>query len=479
MRLPSLCLCFCLVACAGGPARPVPLTLAITNVNVVDVEAGSVVQDRTVVVEGDRITAILDGDAPRPARAQIVDGRGRYLIPGLWDMHVHLFRHDPRASNEATWFPLFVANGVTGVREMFTNFEDLPILQGWRREFKAGRIAPRIPAAGQLIDGANPIRKGSLSAASPEQGRALVREIRHRGGDFVKVYTGLNRDTYLAIADEAKKSGLPFAGHVPTSMRVAEAAALGHKSQEHFGYVERDCSRSDRSIAEWEAVRAIRVGQYDRTVLAEYDAQRCRALFDTLAANGSWMTVDLVVRASLLEEPRWSESPNLRFIPAWIRAGWLAARPAGGRPAEQLERRRGREQLKARMTSGARAAGVPLLAGTDVGNPYLVPGFSLHENLELMVSEAGFSPAEALRTATINPARFLGLESSAGSIAAGKAADLVLLDRDPLQDIRNTTQIAAVVANGRYLDRAALDALLLQAETAAAESRDPAGGAVQ
>jgi imidazolonepropionase-like amidohydrolase len=360
-----------------------------------------------------------------------------------------------------------VANGVTGVRDMFTNFEDFAILQDWRRQFDAGRIAPRIPAAGMLVDGAKPIWPGSLSAADPAQGRALVREIKRRGGDFVKVYTRLDHATFLAIADEANTLGIPFAGHVPTSARVAEASALGQRSMEHFGYVERDCSKTDRSIADWDAVRASGVGQYDRHVLAEYDPARCRALFDTIAKNHNWMTVDLILRAPSLEEPRWTQSPHLRYIPASIRADWDASRPPGGRPEEQVQRRQGRERLKAAMVSAAREAGVPILAGTDLGNPYLVPGFSLHENLELMVRDAGFSPAQALRAATIEPAKYLGMQASAGSVAVGKLADLVLLERNPLADIRNTQAIAAVVQNGRYLDRPALDALLVQAEAAA------------
>jgi hypothetical protein len=473
-----LLVCLLLVGCAHDSVRPratTPAPLAITHVNVVDVVTGSILADRTVVVSGHRIVAVQAASSALPRGALRVDGRGRYLMPGLWDMHVHLFRHNPRASNDASWFPLFVANGVTGVRDMFTNFEDLPILQDWRRQYDAGRIAPRIPAAGTLVDGAKPIWPGSLSAADPEQGRALVREIQRRGGDFVKVYSRLDHATFLAIADEANRLGIPFAGHVPTSVRNTEASALGQRSLEHFGYVERDCSKSDRSIDDWEAVRASAVGQYDRHVLAEYDPARCRALFDTIAKNHNWMTVDLVLRAQTLEEPRWSQSPNLRYIAPLIRKNWDASRPPGGRSQDQIERRQGRERLKARMVSAAREAGVPILAGTDVGNAYLVPGFSLHENLELMVSDAGFSPAEALRAATLEPARYLGMEASAGSVAVGKLADLVLLERNPLTDIRNTQAIVAVVQNGHYLDRRALDALLVEAETVANRPSPPAG----
>lgn len=216
MRLVILCLL--LVGCANEPFQPIkapPPTVALTHVNVVDVISGSIIADRTVIVAGNRIAAVLPGTGRVPRNAKKIDARGRYLIPGLWDMHVHLFRHNPRASNDGSWFPLFVANGVTGVRDIFTNLEDLPILQEWRRQFDNGRIAPRIPLAGQLVDGAKPIWKGSLSAASPEQGRALVRLIKDRGGDFVKVYTRLDRETFLAIADEAKKQNFPFAGHAP------------------------------------------------------------------------------------------------------------------------------------------------------------------------------------------------------------------------------------------------------------------------
>ncbi len=475
MRLVILCLL--LVGCTSErvqQTKPLTPAVALTHVNVVDVVSGSIIPDQTVIVAGNRIAAVLPGAGRVPRNAKTIDARGKYLIPGLWDMHVHLFRHNPRASNDQSWFPLFVANGVTGVRDMFTNLEDLPILQEWQRQFNDGRIAPRIPAAGQLVDGARPDWKGSLVAANPEPGRAHVRMIKDSGGDFVKVYSRLDRETFLAIADEAKKQNIPFAGHVPDIVRVAEASDLGQKSLEHTSGIDRDCDRSGRSFAEWREVRASGPGQYDRQVLAEYDPDRCRALFAKLARNGTWMTIDLVVGAAGREELRWSESPNLRFISDWIRADWLASRPAEGRRTEQLERRRGRDRLKAAIASGARSAGVSILAGTDVGNPNLVPGFSVHENLELMVSEAGFSPAEALRAATIDPARFLDMEASAGSVATGKMADLVLLDRNPLQDIRNTTSIIAVIQNGRFLDRASLNALLIEAERAASALKKPA-----
>jgi hypothetical protein len=471
IRVPGIAGVLLLAACAIGPARhPAPPagSLALTHVNIVDVRSGRVLADSAVIVAGERIA--YTGPMPVPRRwrgVDAVDSRGKYVIPGLWDAHVHLFRHDPPSSREDTWFPLFVANGVTSVREMFTNFDDLPSLRALRAQVAAGRIGPRIRLAGQLVDGPSPIWPGSIVAGSPDEGRAVVRRIKAGGGDFVKVYSLLSRETYYAIADEAGRQHIPFAGHVPDSVRVLEASRAGQRTLEHAWNIDRDCSRSDRSLEAWSVIRRRSGAEYNQHIIGEYDAAKCKDLFAALARDGTWMTVDLVLRAPNLEEPRWTQSPNLQYVPRSTIDRWHAQRAPGSRPPAVMQRVAAREAIKTGIIAGLHAAGARLLAGTDVGNPYLVPGFSLHEDLELMVTEAGMSPLAALRTATLNPARFAGMEASLGTVEAGKLADLVVLEANPLDDIRNSTKIAAVVANGRYHDRAALDALLGEARRAA------------
>jgi len=467
-----------LCACAGvGDMAPIEVpSVAIHRVAVIDVENGTIMADQTVLLAGNAIQSVQpSARVSIGAGTEVVDGRGKFLVPGMWDMHVHLFRHSPRFSEADTAFLLFVANGVTGVRDMFTNMEDLAILQVLRRQVAEGRPGPWVASAGPLVDGEDPRWAGSIVAATPAQGRAAVREIKAKGGDFVKVYSKLSRETYFAIADEARLQGLPFAGHVPDAIRALEASNAGQKSIEHTQNLERDCSGTDRDLPGWLEIRKQGRLAYTRRTLDEYDPERCRALFELMARNRTWMVLDpVLVRSSIMRDPRWRESPHLKYVPKWVRTSWssqTAAPPSPNSDEAKLVEQFAR--TKASITAGLLAAGAPLLSGTDVGNPYLVPGFSLHENLELLVAESGFSPLAALQTATIGPARFLGLESSAGSILPGRRADLVLLYENPLADISNVRSVRAVILNGRHLDRAALDSLLEQAERIAASSIEP------
>lgn len=481
MKKSSLLLIISLLL-ASVPARggaPIATTgLAFTHVNDVEVESGRLLKDRTVLIYEDRVRAVVPAGRARLARGtRVVDATGKYLIPGLWDMHVHLFRHvDPPRTHTETFFPLFVANGVTGVRDMFTNFEDFPLLQEMRRDIASGRLTgPRIAAAGVMVDGTRPgtdapSRPGSLVAHNGAEARAVVREARARGLDFVKVYSVLPREAYFAVADESRKLGITFAGHVPNDVGVAEASDAGQRSMEHLRGGVETCSREKMTLTEWLSLARRDLGQYARRLVESQDEGRCRSLFEHLARNKSWQGVDLSLKWANIGDPRWRHSPNLRYVPRKWQEGWEAAKADSDRRLSEGDRAAllRLTRLYAAYTGAMYRAGVPVIAGTDVGNPFLVAGYSLHEDLALLVEEAGLSPLEALRTATLNPARFLGITVTTGTVAAGKLADLVLLDASPLEDIHNTQKISAVVLNGRYLDRRALDGLLAEAATAAA-----------
>lgn len=465
MRIWMCLLTLVLGACAAlsAEAHSKPASLAFDHVNVVDVVNGQVLPDRTVIVDQGRIVSVQRSSPTPPNALQLVDGRGAYLIPGLWDMHVHLFRHSPRGQNDRTWFPLFVANGVTGVRDMFGNLDDLPIMARWRRELAAGRVGPRIVAAGALIDGEPPHWEGSLTARNADEARKLVRAAKRGGADFIKPYDGLSPALFAALADEARRSNMGFAGHVPFSVRAADAAATGLQSLEHMGLLDRDCSSSDRSLDAWREMLDRRDGSFNRAIISEYDSTRCEAIAERLARSRAWVEIDFVSRMAMADQ-RWRSRDLLRYIKPSLRADWPAERP----PAVE-QRLAAKERVKTQVARVLLQGGVRLFAGTDVGNPYLVPGFSLHDTLELMVSEAGFTPAQALRTATNNPARFMKLDNIQGSVAEGREADLVLLSANPLLAIRNTRAIVAVVARGKFFNRAQLDALLVEAEAAARE----------
>jgi imidazolonepropionase-like amidohydrolase len=459
--------CLTVVALAGAlPARAEDApakSLAITGVTVIDATGAPARPDMTVVVTGDRITALgKPGEVGVPEGARVVDGKGKYLIPGLWDMHVH--------TASPSFLPLYLANGVTGVRDMHALDPDA--IFGLRKQVQEGKQpGPRVVAAGPLVDGPKPLVPSSLVAANAAEGREAVRKLKKMGADFVKVYTKLPREAYLSIADEAQKQGLPFAGHVPESVSAAEASDLGQKSIEHLAGVELACSDREDELRR-EAVAALAkadnqavwelLGRIGARAADSFSDKKARALYARFVRNGTWQVPTLTVLRSLvsLDDPKFTADPRVKYMPPSLRSYWsLKLSPE---TAAWLKR------AYKRATGLVRAmhqAGVPFLAGTDTpGVPYVFPGFSLHDELALLVAEGGFTPLEALQAATRDPARFLGREKDLGTVEPGKLADLVLLDADPLADIHNTTKIAAVVANGRLLPCRELDRMLADVE---------------
>lgn len=456
-----------LVLSAGNPP---PAPVVIERVNVVDTVAGRVVPDRTVVVRGDAITAVAAADGfARPAGAVVVDGRGKYLIPGLWDMHAHLA--DPRMK------PLFVASGVTGVRHMFSVNPLYPV--------RAARAAhpdggPRVVGTDTLIDGPGTpfprlVRQNVWTVTTADEARKAVRKTKDAGEDFVKIYSNLSPEAFAAVIDEAGKQKLPVVGHVPARVPVASAAAAGLRCVEHLTNVAVGCA-ADPKRFEDELAAGLAAGKIGRAgdvtgwrlqvrAHADYDAPRAAGLFKVFADRGTWHCPTLVqTRAwATLADPAVRHDPRLAFLPDTVRGYWAVdATPDGVRlPGLGVALTRDdlwlRTQLLAaevRLVGEMHRAGVPLLAGTDTPNPYCLPGFALHDELDLFV-RAGLTPAEALRTATVNPGKFLG-RADVGTVAVGSVGDLVLLDANPLDDIRNARYAAAVVVAGTVLTRDAL-----------------------
>jgi imidazolonepropionase-like amidohydrolase len=443
--------------------------LAITHVTVIDATDAAAQPDACVLVAGGRITALgKTGDVALPEGAQVVNGTGKYLIPGLWDMHVHIALPD--------YLKLFVANGVTGVRDMHSFFPTLTFQM--RENVRAGKqLGPRIVAAGAIIDGPRPIWTGSLSAATAEEGRAAVRQMKKQGADFIKVYTKLPREAYRGIAEEAHKQGLPFAGHVPEAVSAAEASDLGQKSMEHMYGILLACSTREEALRKDLVDALTKADNRDIQILLfrtqaqvvdSYSEEKARQLFARFVKNGTWQVPTLTVLRAMahLNDPQFTSDPRSKYMSGFIRQTWGG--DGGLRPKytpEQLAVKKRLFQRSLELVRAMHRGGVPFLAGTDVTNPFCFPGFSLHDELALLV-EGGLTPREALQTATRNPAQFFGTLKDEGTIEKGKRADLLLLDANPLEDIKNTQKIAGVVVAGKWLDRAALDKLLAEVETA-------------
>jgi imidazolonepropionase-like amidohydrolase len=440
-------------------------SLVIQRVNVIDATGKPAQPDLTVVIEHGRIASISPWKKARvPKGAEIVDGRGKFLIPGLWDMHVH-------GAVTAWSEPLYLANGVLGVREMWGP----PNANEWRAQrASADRPAPSIFLGSPILDGPKPTRPTFIAVGTEAQGRKVVDQQKEYGADFIKVYSLLPRDVYFAIADEARKRGIPFEGHVPYSVTAAEASDAGQKSMEHLIGVDVGCSREKKTIftelQEPGTTQFVKLVRLPARAHETYDEPTARSLFARFLKNGTWQCPTLTVlrSASHFDAPKLLNDDRLKYMPKTLRASWQNGLGFKDLTVEDRTAMAtfyaGSQKLVGRLYG----AGVNILAGTDVLNPYCFPGFSLHDELALLV-EAGLSPMAALQTATSNPAKFMGQFDRRGTIEAGKIADLVLLDKDPLADIHNTGAIQAIVLNGKLVKRAALDAMLTEAEAAAAK----------
>lgn len=454
----------------GTRLQRAPDIVALTHVAVVN-PGGATQRDRTVVVIGDRISTIGSTDQVRiPSGARVVDARGKYLIPGLWEMHAHIFRGD-------AFFPLYAIAGVTAVRDMHT-VVPMAQIQDHRKRLAAGTlIGPRLIAvAGPLIAG--PTGLGRFAPESvvgtPEEARAAVVARKAMGVDFIKVHNGLSRELLLAIADEARRQGLPYAGHA--TVPPEEASDAGLRSIEHNGGVRISGSpdaarlRKENAATTPEPGVGFVIQNLRSRARARFDERTAQPLFAKFRANDTWLVPTLVqglvwqyLADGSVPYPGW-----LRFMPRSFTGTWKNSPGFENPSAQDLADGNTDLRMAIDIVAAMRRAGLKLMAGTDASGlfPSLIPGISLHEELRLFV-EAGYTPAEALRAATLAPAQFLGQEKDFGSIDPGKVADLVLLDADPLADIRNTQKIQAVVLNGRLLDRKALDDIQSRLEESA------------
>jgi hypothetical protein len=431
----------------------------------------------TVIVSGNRIQTIgAANSAALPSNARVVDGRGKFVIPGLWDMHVHGFVY---VFSEFAG-PLMIANGVTGARDM-GYYIDTTLR--WKHDIALGKvIGPRL-VVGVRVDGTENQARFVAHVTTEQDGmRAVDTLARRKDGspraDFIKTYSWVPRAAYFAIATEAKKISIPFAGHVPYSVTVEEAANAGQRSIEHEDDLMRACTSRDgllrAQLSDTSNLSFTKAGELVRAqaevMRASYDARRCSNVIAALARNRTWVTPTLVVYQPHAHAFDTSAThPGLaQYVPGIVQGGWMR-RANSAAPHDSIAVR---SYFSFDRTRELRDAGVRLLAGTDTPQPFIYPGFSLHDELALLV-KSGLTPLEALRTATYNPAEYLNALDSLGTIAPGKIADLVVLDANPLESIQNTRRIAAVVANGRLFERADLDSLLRNVAAALKGGQSP------
>ncbi|HSG39991.1 MAG TPA: amidohydrolase family protein [Thermoanaerobaculia bacterium] len=472
-----------LAGCATGARPPVgePADLAIVNVNVVDVRQGRVLPDQTVVISEGKIERVAPSNGRQGELAlETLDGAGAYLIPGLWDLHAHLRGNGMPAWISTDWLmPLLLAHGVTGVRDMNSDCDGpkqgpvcLDQMREWQARIEAGDLlGPRLLALSTWQ--VNPPWDYQMTE---EQARGVVRMFKEQGVDLIKIYTRLSPEAFEWIMDEARKLDLDAGGHIPLRVTATEASDAGFRSVEHARDFLFDCFPGS---ADFRRTARSQDPPMDvmRSMVKDHDPKVCEEVFRTFVRNGTWYVPTHVTRRmdAFAGDLAFRNDPRSRYIPPALMQDWIrdadrvvAIDPSPeGRQAFMDFYRKGLE-----ITGAAHRAGVRIAVGTDGGDSFVFPGSGVHDEMGELVA-AGLSPAEALRAATWNGAELLGLTDLYGSVEAGKRADLVLLSKNPLDDIGNVKEIQAVIFGGRPLDRDRLDELLRQAESTANKPLSP------
>lgn len=451
-------------------STPARADLLLTNVTLVDVEQGALNLGQSVLIEGTHITAV-GSEISISNGVERIDVEGRFLIPGMWDSHVHIFSS---AAEPDTAFPLYLINGVTGVRDMGALW---PIAEqkALQARIEAGELlGPRLVLSGAWVDASPGSWPGMFIADTPEDARSVVERIANEGWAAVKSYSMLDERSYLALAEASEEAGLALVGHIPERVALRTAIEAGQDGMEHFGRIPMACSTAEDVMlnalrtamaagAPQEEVFAIMASR-NRIILNTWDEALCAAILSEIAEADLHVSPTLVVADFYLGNWPSADTPRMRMLPGAVREAW-------GKPDFRLEamtdevRALAQESiaLDRRTFLMAHRAGVPILASSDASfaNPYLFHGFSLLDELDLYV-EIGLTPREALFTATVAPPRFFGLPDQDGTIAAGRRADLVLLDANPFEGLAALRRPSAVFAGGRMLGRAELDAMELR-----------------
>jgi imidazolonepropionase-like amidohydrolase len=454
------------------PQRPQnKYTLVITNANVVDVEHDKVIPNRLLAISGNTIQTVDDTKKQNQYKAvQYLDAQNKYVLPGLWDMHVHFRGGDTLVNENKALLPLFLAYGITTVRD--AGGDITPAVLQWRKQTAAGTLAgPKIFTSGPKIDGRNSGWPGSLRVETSDEVSKALDSLQKLGVDYVKLYDGgISREAFRNVIVQAEKRGLRTTGHLPITVKAAEAAQAGLDAIEHMLFIFIATSSKEDSITLL-AQRGFKSGKplniFSALPIAfnSYSQQSASKLYSTLVKNHTAVVPTLyVIKTGFaeLKESDHSRDSLLAYIDPKIQATYQwRVNNAKNQSAEATRLYKKLSMKFMEMIPQMQAAGVTLLAGSDCGtfNSFTYPGQSLHEEIKLMVA-AGLTPVQALQAATINGAKFMGVDNFYGTIQAGKSSDMIMIEKNPLTDIGAIDNISTIISNGHVYSKSDLNNLL-------------------
>ena len=407
--------------------------LVLSNINIIDVERGIVIENQDVLIEGNKIKSIFPHGNAKVKADRVLEGAEKYVIPGLWDMHAHI-----RAYSHADNLPMFLLYGVTGIRDLgLTNYN---LIKRWRKQIEDDEIVgPRIISSGVIIEGSPPIFRSSVVIPTFQEVVPTIDSLISEEVEIIKVFDNIPKDEYVAILRYCKEKSILTAGHIPADMNQFSASEAGLGSIEHFWGIDKTFREYNSFSYSNEEVDSL------ARVLVENDTYVCPTLVNSMSTFiGN--EIDSTGEVSGSEEDKLKLTPNY-FKALWtrIRAELLIANTSA-----DFKRFREMQKMDREIIKKLHDRGVKILAGTDTPNPYVFTGISLHEELEIFV-KVGLTPAEALKTATLYPAQYFRRTNTLGNVAKGLTADLVVLDANPLEDITHTQRIHAVIYDGKFL----------------------------
>jgi len=469
-RILSLCFALAILHTGFTQSNSKKYSLVITNASIIDPATGKITRNQLLAISGDTIKAVDDTKASAGYKAdQYFDAKGKYVMPGLWDMHIHFRGGDSTIEANKNLLPLFLAYGVTTVRECGGDMT--PSVMAWQKQTSTGRLpGPRIFTSGPKLDGPGAVWAGSIPVVTPADVTKALDSLQKIHTDFVKIYDSkISGDAYLEIIRQAKKRGMKVTGHMPFTVELKEAASLGMDGSEHLYYVFKACSSKEDSITgeiRSSEHTAHPIGLFGAlpALFNTYDSTKAENLFKYLAAKHFSITPTLFISKTLssIKDTDHSNDSLLAYIDPKIQATYKGRVNGARRQSDEATAFTKKYQaLCASLVPKMYAAGVNIVAGSDCGasNSYIYPGSSIHEEIKLLAA-SGLTPAQALKTATVNGSKFFGVANFFGSLQKGKCSDLIVLDSNPLEDIGAIDQINTVLSHGKLYTRSDLNALL-------------------